>query len=51
MRQFEQDCWSWAAAWRAAFQDPRNLRLLRAAQAELRWATATTTRATRSSSQ
>jgi hypothetical protein len=53
MRQFEQD---WLELGRRVacslhYQHPRNLRLLQAAQAELRGATATTTRATRSSSQ
>jgi hypothetical protein len=53
MGPFEQD---WLELGRRVacslhYRHPRNLRLLQAAQAELRWATATTTRATRSSSQ
>ena len=53
MGQFEQD---WLELGRGMacslhYQHLRNLRLLQAAQAELRWATATTTRATSSSSQ
>jgi hypothetical protein len=53
MRQFEQD---WLELGRRVasslhYQHPRNLRLLQAAQAERRWATATTTRTTRSQRQ
>jgi hypothetical protein len=53
MRQFEQDRLELGrrVACSLHYQHPSNLRLLQAAQAELRWATATTTRATSSSSQ
>ena len=53
MRQFEQDRLELGRGMACSlhYQHPRNLRLLQAAQAELRWATATTTRATSSSSQ
>jgi hypothetical protein len=52
MRQFEQDWLELGSrvACSLHYQHHRNLRLLQAAQAELRWATATTTRTTRSSS-